>query len=224
MYSPAGAAFMIGVLTAIARTAAARRGDQVLMREQPGKVFSMATSGNMLLLVGTAQRHIWIWDLRNMQHPLQRRESALKHQTRCVRCFPDGQGFVVTSIEGRAAVEYFDPSPEVQTKKYAFKCHRRDVDGVQTAYPVNTVSFHPVHGTFATGGCDGIVNIWDGAAKKRLCQLHRYPTSIASVAFNSDGSLLAIASSYTFEEGQKDHAPDTVFVRSMTNAETMPKA
>lgn len=37
------------------------------------------------------------------------RESSLKYQTRCVRCFPDGQGFAVASIEGRVALEYFDP-------------------------------------------------------------------------------------------------------------------
>ena len=32
--------------------------------------------------------------------------------------------------------------------------------------------------------------------KKRLCQFHRYPTSIASLSFANDGSVLAIASSY----------------------------
>jgi cell cycle arrest protein BUB3 len=35
------------------------------------------------------------------------------------------------------------------------------------------------YNTFATGGSDGYVNIWDGYNKKRLCQFHRYPTSIA---------------------------------------------
>ncbi len=35
------------------------------------------------------------------------------------------------------------------------------------------------YNTFATGGSDGFVNIWDGFNKKRLCQFHRYPTSIA---------------------------------------------
>ena len=38
-------------------------------------------------------------------------------------------------------------------------------------------------GTFATGGCDGTVSFWDGFSKKRLCQLHQYPTSIASLSF-----------------------------------------
>lgn len=33
-------------------------------------------------------------------------------------------GYTLSSIEGRVAVEYLDPSPEAQKKKYAFKCHR----------------------------------------------------------------------------------------------------
>jgi hypothetical protein len=42
------------------------------------------------------------------------------------------------------------------------------------------------YNTFATGGSDGYVNIWDGYNKKRLCQFHRYPTSIArQVSFYS---------------------------------------
>ena len=39
-----------------------------------------------------------------------------------------------------------------QARKYAFKCHRKLEDGKDIVYPVNTMSFHPSHGTFATGG------------------------------------------------------------------------
>lgn len=74
---------------------------------------------------------------------------------------------------GRVAVEYLDPSPEVQKKKYAFKCHRIKENGVEMIYPVNAIAFHAQHNTFASGGSDGYVNIWDGFNKKRLCQFHR---------------------------------------------------
>lgn len=37
------------------------------------------------------------------------------------------------------AVEYFDPSPEVQKKKYAFKCHRIKENSVEMIYPVNAI-------------------------------------------------------------------------------------
>ena len=60
------------------------------------------------------------------------------------------------------------------------------------------------HGTFSTGGCDGMVNVWDWQNKKRLRQFPKYPSSIASLSFSHDGKYLAVASSYTFEEGEKE--------------------
>jgi cell cycle arrest protein BUB3 len=61
-----------------------------------------------------------------------------------------------------------------------------------------------------------MISVWDGRNKKRLCQFHKYPTSIASLDFNHDGSILAIASSYTHEEGDKPHPNDTIFIRTNT--------
>lgn len=124
---------------------------------------------------------------------------------------------------GRVAVEYFDPSAEVQKRKYAFKCHRsKEPSGVELVYPVNSISFHYQHNTFATGGSDGFVNIWDGFNKKRLCQFHKYPTCIASLSFCPDGSILAIASSNVY--GDDPNAPaDNIFIRKVTDQETKPK-
>ena len=52
----------------------------------------------------------------------------------------------------------------------------------------------------------------------------RYPTSIASLAFSPDGSVLAIASSFMNEtEVDKVPAPDSVFIRNVTDQETKPK-
>ncbi len=68
-----------------------------------------------------------------------------------------------------------------------------------------------------------ITEIWDGNNKKRLCQFHRYATSISSLAFDSAGQQLAIAASYTFEEGEKDHPGDTNFIRRVTDPEVKPK-
>lgn len=189
---------------------------------QPDKVYTISLS-NEKLVVGTAGRHVYIYDMRNMNEPQQKRESSLKYQTRCVKCYPNGQGYALSSIEGRVAMEYFDPSPEIQAKKYAFKCHRISQNGVDIVYPVNTISFHKGYGTFATGGCDGIVNIWDGENKKRLCQFPKFPTSISSICFSEDGNILAIASSYTFEEGEKDTPSDQLFIRYIQDNEVKPK-
>ena len=53
-------------------------------------------------------------------------------------------GYATGSVEGRIAVEYFDPDPKVQEKKYAFKCHRQTIDDVDHVWPVNALAFHPV--------------------------------------------------------------------------------
>ena len=60
-------------------------------------------------------------------------------------------------MEGRVAWEYFESADNA--KKYAFKCHRKTVDGVEQIFPVNATAFHPEYGTFATGGADGVVSV-----------------------------------------------------------------
>lgn len=179
----------------------------------PDKVYSMDLMCH-ILLIAMANRHVYLYDTRKPDHPMQRRESSLKYQTRCVRLFPkDASGFVISSIEGRVGVEYVDPSEAVQAKKYAFKCHRESTAGptpndppCELVYPVNALSFHPNYGTFATGGADGVVCVWDAANRKRVKQLApKYPSSISSLSFSHDGRLLAVASSYGFEEGEREY-------------------
>lgn len=47
-------------------------------------------------------------------------------------------------------------------------------------------------GTFATGGGDGYVALWDPVSKKRLKQYHRYPLPVSDVVFSHDGDFLAV--------------------------------
>ena len=85
------------------------------------------------------------------------------------------QGFVLSSIEGRVAVEYLDPSPDEQKKKYAFKCHRVKEDGVEKIYSVHTIAFHNKYNTFATGdrGFYYIEVYWQGLLCKAGLMLIR---------------------------------------------------
>jgi hypothetical protein len=73
-----------------------------------------------------------------IQTEFKRIVSPLKYQTRCVATFPDKQGFLVGSIEGRVAVQHIDDSE--QAKNFTFKCHRDNND----VYAVNSINFHPV--------------------------------------------------------------------------------
>ncbi|KAI0925711.1 hypothetical protein AcV5_008375 [Taiwanofungus camphoratus] len=80
-----------------------------------------------LMVVGTAERHIQIFNLTNptsaykvSRHHNESFEgptttssaqtmiSPLKWQTRVVSCFPSGNGFAVGSVEGRVAIQYVD--------------------------------------------------------------------------------------------------------------------
>lgn len=195
----------------------------------PGKVFTMDV-GSERVVVGTADKHVWIYDLRMIATssstpttPEQMRESSIGFQTRFLRIYPNQTGYALASIEGRVAMEYFDMSAETQKRKYSFKCHRQRVEGSpEVIFPVNAIAFHPL-GTFATGGCDHRVNIWDGENKKRICQLRAYDTSISALAFNHAGTKLAIASSYTFEHGDIAHPPDAIFVRTIKPEEVRPR-
>mmetsp|Transcript_77829 Transcript_77829/g.209752 ORF Transcript_77829/g.209752 Transcript_77829/m.209752 type:complete len:243 (+) Transcript_77829:404-1132(+) len=200
-----------------------RTGSSTYSMQLPERVFTMSVCAYRIV-VGTANRHVAIYDTRNLSEPEQQRESSLKFQTRCIRCYPDGKGYALSSIEGRVAMEYFDTSAAGQAKKYAFKCHRaQDERGVDTVYPVNALAFHPTFGTFATGGCDGKVIMWDGENKKRLQAPWSYPTSIAALAFNPTGNMLAVASSYTFEEGDREAPPTQIFIRAVSETEVRPR-
>ena len=112
-------------------------------------------------------------------------------------------GYATASVEGRIAVEYFDPNPAIQEKKYAFKCHRQTIDDVDHVWPVNALAFHPTYNTFASGGSDATVSIWDHKVKKRLRQYTRYAAPVAALAFSPDGSRLAVGASYTWDEGEE---------------------
>jgi len=194
---------------------------------QQDKVYALSIV-DYTLVVGTADRGVRIYDIRNMAKPQQERVSSLKHQTRCIKCHKNSRGtelFVVSSTEGRVAMEFVDPSPETQKGKFAFKCHRTTNErGQSIIFPVNTLAFHPIHGTFLTGGCDGYVNVWDGENKKRICQFPLYPTSIASCDFSFDGNFLAVASSYTWEQGDvRNTPPNQIFIRHIQDVEVRPK-
>jgi cell cycle arrest protein BUB3 len=199
------------------------------------KPFSLSVSPTKLV-VAMANRSVNIYQLDALAsatgqsgevnvEPWQRRESSMKYMTRAVACMPNDAGYASSSIEGRVAVEWFDPSEESQKRKYAFKCHRQTVEGQDIVYPVHALAFHPVHGTFASGGGDGVVALWDGVNKRRIRQYQRYPASVGSIAFSSDGKYVAVGVSPGFEDGQEDIVDGVVkvFIRELAENEAQGK-
>lgn len=73
-----------------------------------------------------------------------------------------------------------------------------------------------------TGGGDGAVYFWDYKSKKRLSYVRDLQTSVSSLAFNHDGSLIAIAASYLYENGKDSSSFNPIFVRPVESADLPP--
>ena len=208
----------------------------------PGKPHAMAASPSKLIVAMTS-RLVHIYDLsalasglasQNPPSPWQERESSLKFLTRAVAAMPSDAGYATSSIEGRVAVEFFDASSESQARKYAFKCHRQNQpppDGnggapTDVVYPVNALAFHPAYGTFASGGGDATVALWDADAKRRMKVYQKFPDSVAALAFSADGRYLAVAVCPGFETGMEDYSGEgrtKILVRELGENEALPK-
>ncbi|TFL04660.1 WD40-repeat-containing domain protein [Pterulicium gracile] len=184
----------------------------------PSTISTGQGSNAHMIVVAQASRLFDIYDLRKMDKPVYERESSLKFMTRSLACMANGDGFAIGSVEGRIAVEYFDPNSATQEKKYAFKCHRQAIDNVDHVWPVNALAFHPIYNTFASGGSDGALSVWDHEVKKRLRQYPKYSSPISALSFNVDGSKLAVAVGYTWDDG-KDGASKAeqpaIFIRDV---------
>ncbi|KAK4166054.1 mitotic checkpoint protein BUB3.2 [Cladorrhinum sp. PSN259] len=184
----------------------------------PGKPHALSISPSKIVVAMTA-RLLHIYDLPTLAssstsgsvpQPWQTRESSLKFLTRAVACMPNDAGYATSSIEGRVAVEWFEDTPESQARKYAFKCHRQpapeEEGGGDIVYPVNALAFHPVYGTFASGGGDATVALWDAEAKRRMRQYQKFPEGVAALGFSKDGKYLAIGVCPGFESGKEEEA------------------
>ncbi|KAJ7284704.1 WD40-repeat-containing domain protein [Mycena rebaudengoi] len=164
-----------------------------------------------LMVVGTAERHIQIFNLTNPTTPYKSIISPLKWQTRVVSCFTasSNSGFAVGSVEGRVAIQYVEDKDS--TNNFSFKCHRRDstpnAKDASVVFAVNDISFHPVHGTFSTAGSDGTMHFWDKDARNRLRSFEAAAGPISATAFNRNGSIFAYSVSYDWSKGHSGMTP-----------------
>ncbi|XP_047339065.1 protein RAE1-like [Impatiens glandulifera] len=197
-----------------------RQSTPVHTQQLPERCYTLSVK-HPLMVVGTADRNLIVFNLQNPQAEFKRIVSPLKYQTRCVAAFPDQQGFLVGSIEGRVGVHHLDEAQ--QSKNFTFKCHREGNE----IYAVNSLNFHPVHQTFATAGSDGAFNFWDKDSKQRLKAMARCSQPIPSSAFNNDGSIFAYAVCYDWSKGAENHNPATaktsIFLHSPQEAEVKAK-
>ena len=182
----------------------------------PERCYALAV-GHPVLVAACAEKHILVYNLTNPQTPYkhlgpagQEAQSPLKHQIRCAAVFPDRTGFLVGSIEGRVAVQHVEAHNS--SKNFTFKCHRHGSD----IYAVNSLSFHPTHGTFLTAGADGTYNFWDKDSKQRLRAMNPAAGQnqagvlpVTECRFNHDGTVVAYSTCYDWSRGHAEHNPQT---------------
>jgi len=190
--------------------------------QMPERVYCMDVRG-VLMVVGTAERHVCIYDLRNMNKAFRSFQSPLKFQSRCIASFPDRTGFALGSIEGRVAISHVEDKD--LKKNFAFKCHRHGQNSTEV-YAVNGISFHEKFGTFATYGSDGGYVFWDKDSKQRLKLFQRMPMPITAGSFNRDGTIFGYATGYDWSKGA-DHWDKTkvpqIYLHGVQDAEIAPR-
>ncbi|GCE97157.1 RNA export factor gle2 [Zygosaccharomyces mellis] len=191
----------------------ARQAQPIGTVAMPERVYTL-DSRQMLLVAGTAERHIAIIDLGNPMAIFKTTQSPLKWQTRVVACYNEGDGYALGSVEGRCAIRYVDDE-EQRKKGFSFKCHRQTNSNrapgqpaQSLVYAVNSIAFHPVYGTFATAGGDGSFHFWDKNQRHRLRGFPSFQASIPVCSFNRNGSVLAYALSYDWSQGHMGNRVD----------------
>ncbi|KAI9806199.1 MAG: RNA export factor gle2 [Sarcosagium campestre] len=188
------------------------------------KVYTMDVR-DKLLVVGTAERYLNVYNLNNPTTPYKTIMSPLKWQTRVVSCFNDSNGYAVGSIEGRCAIQYVEEKDS--TSNFSFKCHREPPQNNNSnVFSVNAISFHPIHGTFSTAGADGTFHFWDKDAKHRLKGYPSAGGTISSTDFNRSGTIFAYAVSYDWSKGYSNNTqnyPNKVMLHAIVGDECKPR-
>ncbi|SCW01252.1 LAFE_0D08482g1_1 [Lachancea fermentati] len=149
------------------------------------KVLQLDCKENTVVAACT-QGKVKIYDLRQMENPITH-DSGLKFQTRDIKLMPHGKGYVQSSIDGRVAVEYFKDDES----RFAFRCHRMNLEDVQLVFPVNSVCFKNDSSMLYTGGSDGKVFSWNLSTRKKSEELPKLEDSVLKLA--CDGEMLCMA-------------------------------
>ncbi|XP_048134992.1 mitotic checkpoint protein BUB3.3-like [Rhodamnia argentea] len=166
-----------------------------------GEVESLSVSGcNLMVAIGNSA---CVYDLRNLKRSLQLKESPVDARIRCISSSVFFKGFAVGSVDGRVAVE-ISSSSNSNDSSYTFRCHPKAKNGRNHLVSVNDIVFNPLGlGSFVTGDDEGYVALWDARNKRRLFELPRFGNSVASLSYSHGARLLAVASSYTYQEANE---------------------
>lgn len=156
----------------------------------PTKCFTMTSYDNLLLVATTNCKVLQLQLPLTEDSPYKEIDSGQVFQIRDIAITPEGDGYVCTGIDGRVSVEYFDRPSD----RFAFRCHKYNLEDTVMAYPVNAIKFIPDTDTFFTGGSDGCVSAWHLKKKTKSRQLDKFnENSVVKLCCNS--RVLCVATS-----------------------------
>ena len=178
------------------------------------KILCAEVSTNSRIIAHGSNNFVYILDIRNPDQ-VEKRVSSLGNQIRSsCASRPLDYGWAIGSIDGRIAIEYFGDVIE-QAQRFSFSCNKRSESEKVIVYPVNALTFHPKTGILTSGSCNGDICFWDVQSKRKLGEMiSQYDVSVASLDYNSDGSRLAVAFSYTWDKGDIPHNDDRIVIYS----------
>ncbi|XP_039782503.1 mitotic checkpoint protein BUB3.3-like isoform X1 [Panicum virgatum] len=170
-------------------------------------VSSLSVCG-MYISVAVA-RNVYFYDMRNLTGPVKAKFSPLEYHIRCLQSSLQWNGYVAGSVDGVVALNYLDDVID-GNMGYAFRCHPNSRSGRSNLVPINCIAIHPCKKIFVTGDDGGYAIAWDAQSKKKLLECHKsnsilllqfpsYSSSVASMAYNHSGQLLAVAPNYYHE-------------------------
>ncbi|RLN16517.1 hypothetical protein C2845_PM02G05840 [Panicum miliaceum] len=159
-------------------------------------VSSLSVCG-MYISVAVA-RNVYFYDMRNLTGPVKAKFSPLEYHIRCLQSSSEWNGYVAGSVDGVVALNYLDDVTD-RNLGYAFRCHPNSRNGRSNLVAINCITIHPCKKIFVTGDDGGYAIAWDGQSKKKLVELPSFSGSVASVAYNHSGQLLAVAPNYHHE-------------------------
>ncbi|XP_057251854.1 uncharacterized protein LOC104897833 [Beta vulgaris subsp. vulgaris] len=162
----------------------------------------------LLVAIGSSVRK---YDMRKLNEAIQAEDLSMDVWIRCVRSMVCKKGFAVGSVDGHVTLQ-----SNSDDMGYTFRCGPKSKKVKHHLVTVNDIAFNQfLPGVFVTGDYEGHVIAWDGSSRKRLLELPRYPNSIASLSYNHTGELLAVASSYTYQEANELEDHPQIFIQEL---------
>mmetsp|Transcript_32702 Transcript_32702/g.56892 ORF Transcript_32702/g.56892 Transcript_32702/m.56892 type:complete len:362 (-) Transcript_32702:21-1106(-) len=181
-----------------------RQSTPVASIQLSGKVYGMSFNYPLLVAI-LSDRQMAVINVNAVTqgnlNPTIVPDTTIKYQIRSVATSTDAKTIVLGMIEGRCICKNVSLEPTITVSQdFTFRCHRDTL-----AHSLNCLAYSPQHSSFATGGSDSQILLWDKVAKQRLKCYASLGGPVTAVDFRHDSALLGYAIGYDWHKGY-EHA------------------